>query len=389
VEELNLSAGQVESGAYASETEPALRNIGHVRSIYSENMRVMLCQLDGKLPNLALMRIATHHRLRGDEIEYRFGAAFEVTMFGREPDLVYGSAIFRKTIPLAERFKRRYPQAHLGGTGIDPARKGELVPLSPVIASKPTTIEKLGIDIGETAECLDYSWFPTYQASLGFTQRGCRKKCGFCAVPSKEPELKGIQNVYQVWRGDPYPRHLHLLDNDFFGQPEWRQRIAEIREGGFKVSFNQGINARFLTDEAAEAIASVDYRDDGMTVKRIYTAWDNLPDEDILIAGLERLVKYGVKPDHIMVYILCGYWPYDKAFATWDHRRKRLREFGARPYPMPFVRTQELVGFQRWVIGAYDKPSKQWPDGVPWEAWKAAGYRPERLGSPTMPLLWA
>jgi len=25
--------------------------------------------------------------------------------------------------------------------------------------------------------------------------------------------------------------------------------------------------------------------------------------------GLARLVKYGAKADHIMVYILCGYWP--------------------------------------------------------------------------------
>lgn len=346
-------------------------------------MRVMLCQLDGKLPNLALMRLATHHRMLGDEVDYRFGADFNADLFRPEPERIYASAIFRKTIPLAERLKCQYPQAVLGGTGVDPARKGELIPLSPVIHGVPQTLEKIGVDIGESAECLDYSWFPNYTASLGFTQRGCRKKCSFCAVPSKEPVLKGIQGIYQIWRGAPYPKHLHLLDNDFFGQSDWRQRIVEIRDGGFKVSFNQGINARFLTDEAAEAIASVDYRDDGMTVKRIYTAWDNLPDEDLLFGGLERLVRYGVKPDHIMVYVLCGYWPYDKEFPTWDHRRKRLREFGARPYPMPFTRTAELIGFQRWVIGAYDKPSRQWPEGVPWKLWKANDYRPEGLCAET------
>jgi hypothetical protein len=35
-------------------------------------------------------------------------------------------------------------------------------------------------------------------------------------------------------------------------------------------------------DEAAAALVSVDYRDDAMKVKRIYTAWDNRRDEDIL-----------------------------------------------------------------------------------------------------------
>jgi hypothetical protein len=42
-----------------------------------------------------------------------------------------------------------------------------------------------------------------------------------------------------------------------------------------------------LSDEAAEAIASVDYRDDSMKVKRIYTAWDNRKDEERLICGAE------------------------------------------------------------------------------------------------------
>lgn len=34
-------------------------------------MRVLLWHLDGKLPNLALMRLAAHHRERGDTVELR------------------------------------------------------------------------------------------------------------------------------------------------------------------------------------------------------------------------------------------------------------------------------------------------------------------------------
>jgi hypothetical protein len=86
---------------------------------------------------------------------------------------------------------------------------------------------------------------------------------------------------------------------------------------------------------------------------------------------LEALTKYGVKPDQIMVYMLIGYWPGETAQDR-DYRWQRLREFGCRPYPMPFVRTKELVGFQRWVIGAYDKR-------FIWEHWQAADYRPEKL----------
>lgn len=346
---------------------PALvsRGMGGLEGV---EMRVLLCQIDGSIPNLALMRIAAHHNANGDEVELRHGVDFRSRLWDSSPDLVYASAIFLKSRPAVERLFEAHPRAIVGGTGWDMTR----------------TVEDVGISTKE----LDYSLYPRFCQSLGFTQRGCRLACSFCVVPKKEGAMREEASIYDIWRGDPWPRELLLLDNDFFGQPHWRERVKEIRDGGFKVSFNQGINARFLTDEAAEAIASLDYRDDSMKVKRIYTAWDNLKDEQRLFDGLNRLVKYGVKPDHVMVYILCGYWP-GETHADRDHRRRTLREWGARPYPMPYVRTQELVGFQRWVIGAYDKPSKKNPNGIPWADWYAAHYDPRKLNPApkTYPLL--
>jgi len=312
-------------------------------------MNVLLVQLDGKLPNIALMRIAAHHRALGDSVTLKHGG--ERGLWDAEWDRVYGSAIFLKTRPAVERLRREYPNAIIGGTGVD---------LS-------ITVEQHGI----TTKAQDYSIYPSFAPSIGFTQRGCRLKCSFCVVPQKEGAIREEQSIYDLWRGEPHPRELHLLDNDFFGQAHWRERIAEIRDGGFKVAFSQGINARCLTEEAADAIASVDYRADNMKTRTIYTAWDNRADEAQLFNGLKRLVKYGVKPDHIMVYILVGYWP-GETHKDRDYRRQRLRDFGARPYPMPFVRTPELIGFQRWVIGAYDKT-------IPWKVFTAARYEPRNI----------
>ncbi len=324
-------------------------------------MRVLLLQLDGKIPNIALMRIAAHHRSLGDEIELRVAGNFQAIErhFWDSFDKVYASAVFSKTHPLCVHLRTVYPEAVIGGTGS---------------WDISLDLESIGI----TTLQQDYSVYPRFHQSIGFTQRGCRLRCSFCVVPQKEGRVRSERTITEIWRGDPWPRELLLLDNDFFGQENWRDRITEIREGRFKVSFNQGINARFLTDEAAEAIASIDYRDDSMQTKRIYTAWDNRKDEERLMAGLNRLVKYGVKPDHIMVYMLIGYWPGETAEDR-DYRRKRLREFGARPYPMPFERTPELVGFQRWCMGAYDKPSQRHPSGIAWKDWQANRYRPEGL----------
>lgn len=328
-------------------------------------MRVLLWHLDGKLPNLALMRIAAHHRAIGDEVELRkvskltvlSPAAFrEVEPRFDDPqwDRVYASAIFERTRPLAERVAELYPGAELGGTGT---------------WSLGRTIADVGIDEDGP---LDYASYPDFQASMGFTMRGCRFKCRFCVVPRKEGRARAHGTIDEIYRGAPWPPHLHLLDNDFFGGPDWRARIAEIRAGAFRVSFTQGINVRALGDEEAAAITSVDYRAGDMKERRIYTAWDNVGHEQVVFRGLQRLVDHGVKPDDIMVYMLVGYAP-GETHHDRDYRRRRLREFGCRPYPMPFVRTDELLGFARWVVGAYDKR-------IPWKQWSAANYSPRRLG---------
>jgi hypothetical protein len=317
-------------------------------------LKVLAIQVDGKIPNIALMRIAAHHRDRGDHVELRHAASLakvEKQLWDNH-DRVYASAIFERSRPICEKLKQVRPDAIIGGTGWDVS----------------SSLESYGI----TTKKQDYSDYPKWKQSIGFTQRGCRLKCSFCVVPKKEGGTTEENTIGDIWRGNGFPKELILLDNDFFGQANWRDRIKEIQDGKYKVSFNQGVNARFLNEESAEAIASVDYRDDQMKVRRIYTAWDSRKDEARLFQGLRYLVDAGVKPDHIMVYMLCGYWP-DETQADRDYRRARLREFGARPYPMPFVRTAELRGFQRWVIGAYDKR-------IPWHVWEAAGYRPEKCG---------
>jgi hypothetical protein len=326
------------------------------------NERILLLQLDGKVPNIALMRLSAHHKERGADVELRRAGnmqAVETGLFDRF-DRVYASLIFERTRPVAERLLAVRPDAIIGGTGWDVS----------------SSLEAFGV----TTKQQDYSIYPQWSQSIGFTQRGCRLKCGFCVVPRKEGPVAEEQTIAMLWRGEPHPRHLVLLDNDFFGQSQWRQRIGEIRDGGYLVSFNQGINARFIDEESAAAIASVDYRDDQMKERRIYTAWDNRKDEARLFRGLDMLVAAGVRPRHIMVYMLIGYWP-GETHEDREHRRQRLRDFGALPYPMPFERTPELVAFQRWVIGGYDK-------SIPWLEWMNARGQPRRLNrqNDTLPL---
>jgi hypothetical protein len=310
-------------------------------------MNVRLTQIDGKLPNLALMKLAAHHRAQGDAIH--FTKRVDRNMLEPDYDRVYGSAIFSFSADRVARFKQEFPQAIVGGTHD--------------LTDNKTVEQVLGI---EDNEVHDYSIYPDFDGSIGFTQRGCRLKCGFCVVPKKEGKPRTVNTIASIWRGDPWPRHLHLLDNDFFGQPreQWEARIGEMIDGGFKVCLNQGINIRMIDDESAKAIASIKHYNDNFTERIVYTAWDSLGDEERFFRGVDTLERHGVPSFRLRVYMLIGY---DKR-ETWErvlYRFNKMVERQIRPYPMIYgdrqktlplgdcnqrIERRTLAEFQRWVI---------------------------------------
>lgn len=310
-------------------------------------MTVRLTQIDGKLPNLALMKLARHYRNLGHDIY--FTKQVERDML--EPDYthVYGSAIFSFSADRVAKFRQQFPSAIVGGTW----SKEEHRSVESVLGTSDS-------------EAIDYSIYPNFDASIGFTQRGCRLRCSFCVVPWKEGKPRTVNTIASIWRGDPYPRHLHLLDNDFFGQPqtEWEAHLDAIKTGGFKICLNQGINVRMIDEVSAARLAALPYFDDSFKYRRLYTAWDNIGDESRFFKGIAMLQKHGIPPSHVMAYMLIGH---DKR-ETWErlfHRFNRMTALGIRPYPMVFgdrerklplgghngrVAHRTLGEFQRWVI---------------------------------------
>lgn len=310
-------------------------------------MNVRLTQIDGKLPNLALMKLSHWHKLRGDSVW--FSESVHRDLFEPDFDVVYGSAIFKFSEKALAAFMREFPKAIVAGTG--------------------TNSKMLVENVTGEHEFYDYSIYPDYQWSLGFTQRGCRLKCKFCVVPEKEGKPRSVNSIYDIWRKDS-PKNICLLDNDFFGQPreQYLERIKEIKEGGFKVCFNQGINTRLITEESAELLATIPYYDDQFKVRRLYTAWDNLKDEKVFFRGVDMLEAAGISPKHLMVYMLIGFDPTE----TWDRiftRYLKMKERGMKPYPMVYDRRRtDLKRFQRWVIRRLD-------EFIPWEQYGKTGVQ--------------
>ncbi len=277
-------------------------------------MKVGLYDVGGKIPNLALMKIAAYHK--DDDVE------FYSPLFADGYGKVYASAVFDKRI--SDHSYLDPDRMIIGGTGYDLSVK------------LPDEIESL---------TPDYTIY-NYPHSLGFTMRGCRLKCKFCLVPEKEGKPKSVNTIDQIWtqRDSDF---IVLLDNDFFGNPDWCDRIDEIKRFGLKINFSQGINIRNLTDDQACALASVQFRNISNTFSQVYFAWDDVRHEKLIHKGISTCISAGIKPWQMAFYILIGF---NSSPEEDMHRVMVLKQYECDPFVMPYNK-QDLYQnrFARWV----------------------------------------
>ena len=266
------------------------------------------------MPNLALMKISAWHKKQGDEVE------IYSPLFLDDYGKIYASKVF----DFSDGSGLIPEKMIIGGTGYDMQKK-----------------------LPQEIECIqpDYSIF-NYPHSIGFTMRGCRLKCKFCVVPKKEGKPVSNNTIDEIWTQRD-SNFIVLLDNDFFGNPEWSLRIDEIVKYKLKVNFSQGLNIRNLKPEQAEAIASVKISNMHNTKKQVHFAWDDPRHEKLIHRGIARCIDAGLKPWQMAFYILIGYHSTE---AEDLHRVNILREYGCDPYAMPFDKKDSYQNrFTRWV----------------------------------------
>ena len=283
-----------------------------------------------RFPNLACMKISGYHRDCGDKTELK-------TDYNdlEQYDRVYVSRVFTDTeVPDAVL---KLPNVQYGGTGFlyDKAPKlpDEIEHHRPDYHLYDGWVN-MKLTAGEKP--LNLQYYTDY--SIGFLTRGCFRHCPFCVNQnySKVEKHSPLEEFL-----DPDRPKICLLDDNFFGHPDWKEMLLELRASKKPFIFKQGLDERLLTDEKCELLFSSRYAGD------FGFAFDNIADAPLIEEKLKLIRQYTNKIPKFFCF--CGFdrnGKWDADFWRQDifdlfARIELLMKYRCLPYIMRFNRYTE------------------------------------------------
>jgi hypothetical protein len=206
-----------------------------------------------KYPPLGLMKLATYHRMLGDELRFVKGCNSEAasafwdriyitSMFSFDWDLTVQTICFYKDKLFGAHNKifvggiaaSILPKEFCKATGIYPI-VGCLNQPGVLDADNSLNIDSLPPDYSILSQVdHEYSCTDSY---MGYATRGCVRSCPFCAVPKLEPvferylDIKPWVTAIKEEQGER--PHLLLMDNNVLASPQLKQIVADIKALGF------------------------------------------------------------------------------------------------------------------------------------------------------------
>lgn len=260
-------------------------------------------------PNYALMKLSAYHKAQGDRVEWWIPLV--------KYDRVYSSKIFT----FSPEDPMLPPNTVKGGTGY-----GILDELPPEV----------------DAMFPDYSLYPDCDHAIGFLTRGCIRKCPWCIVPKKEGSIR----PYRHWQDAKRPgcRDIVFMDNNVLACDHGIKQMEDMIGKDVRIDFNQGLDARLITPEAAEIISKLKW------IRSVRMSCDTDAMLDVVLDKVELLKQHGVKPYRLFIYLLV------QDIESAEHRALALRNAGVDVFAQPYrdfensiEPTKQMKDFARFV----------------------------------------
>lgn len=262
-------------------------------------MHILLVEPEyySRYPPLGLLKIASYWREKHASVELVRGCVPP----SRRPNRIYVTSLFtwawEPVWKAIKYYKSRFPNVdvHLGGLYASIMKEhAELSGADHVHAGVLREVEDL---------FPAYDLVPEWDATIVQASRGCNRRCPYCAVWRVEGRIKStkekISNLI-------YPGHRRIIfwDNNLLQSPNWRSIFDELvtlsQRRGLKIDFNQGLDARLLTDEAAEKIAK-------MKTACIRFSYDNKSVGQKITKAVDTFSRLGLRRRHVGIYLLFNY----------------------------------------------------------------------------------
>ena len=305
-------------------------------------MRILLVEPNyySKYPPLGLLKLGKFEERRWNEVSLVRGTK----KIDFNPKKIYITSLFtyewKPVHEAIEFYHKQFPQAdiHVGGI---------YATLMPKNIEKQFPFVKIHLGLFDAAENIPPAYhllrqvdkWKNWKKSILFTTRGCIRKCPFCVVPKIEGNLKKPKySILQLI--NPNHNEVVIWDNDFLASPYAKQILIELRDNGYRVDFNQGLDARLMTEEFAGLLSDI-------KTNTIHMAYDWPWEGPYVSNAIKLLGNAGYNKKNLIFYVLHNF--YDNVHKKGDtpedfvHRLQDLMEWGASAYPMRYIPLDSLV----------------------------------------------
>lgn len=256
-----------------------------------------------KIPNVAIEKITKFYQEQGYFVFHNNYKLLD------DYEKIFISVIFDWDIKKLKRFEKYKDKTITGGSAISEQ------------SSLPEEIEKQNPLI-----------------NIGYTSRGCPRKCVWCSVHRREGTAQATGDLYNLW--DRKTKDITLLDNNILALPEHFKKICkQALKENIRLNFYQGLDHRLLTDENCKLLRKISHR-------RLRFSFDQSSYKDGVMRAIKLLKKHNLKIS--LWFVLVGF---NEPFAKDLERVELLKANGQDVYIARYNYTKEkiYIPFCKWV----------------------------------------
>jgi hypothetical protein len=295
----------------------------------------LIYKQEHNFPNLACMKLSGYHKKRGDKVRLiSYSEISPESLFIESFDVVYISKVFTSTI--VPEHIINLPFVIYGGTGFY-FDKAPNLPYEIEHCFPDYHLYDAWIEV-KKKERVNSEYFKYYtDFSIGFTTRGCFRKCDFC-VNQKYDKVFLHSPLSEFV--DKNRKYICLYDDNFLACGEyWEIILKELIKTGKPFQFKGGLDFRLMSDKKAKLFLQCKY------VGEYIFAFDNIADRELIERKISIWAKYFKTNTWLAkFYVLTGFDrqnKYDDNFWIQDiidlfERIRILMKYGCLPYIMLF-----------------------------------------------------